>query len=60
MISRLAVLSEDASPTPFHQLLRLLDERGKLLRVYTQNIDALEAKAGLSFGVPDHSRGKGK
>lgn len=26
---------------------------GRLLRVYTQNIDALEAKTGLSFGVPE-------
>ncbi|KDQ57227.1 hypothetical protein JAAARDRAFT_194385 [Jaapia argillacea MUCL 33604] len=53
MISRLSELSQAASPTPFHKLLRTLDDRGRLLRVYTQNIDALESKSGLSFGVPE-------
>jgi len=53
MIAQLAEMSESAQPTPFHHLLRALDDRGKLLRVYTQNIDALELKSGLSFGVPD-------
>lgn len=52
MIARLSDLSSSASPTPFHNLLRALDDKGKLLRVYTQNIDALELKAGLSFGLP--------
>lgn len=52
MIAQLSELSQAASPTPFHQVLRLLDERGGLLRVYTQNIDAIESKCGLSFGVP--------
>ena len=46
-------MSSSAAPTTFHRLLRRLDERGKLLRVYTQNIDALESKAGLTFGVPE-------
>ncbi|KAG2362879.1 DHS-like NAD/FAD-binding domain-containing protein [Suillus spraguei] len=41
-----------ASPTPFHLALKMLDEKGGLRRVYTQNIDLLESKAGLSFGVP--------
>lgn len=53
MIAQLSELSQAAMPTPFHQVLRALDERGKLLRVYTQNIDAIESKSGLSFGVPD-------
>ncbi|KAJ1307441.1 hypothetical protein OPQ81_001542 [Rhizoctonia solani] len=52
MISHLATLSDAAQPTPFHDMLRGLDVRGQLLRVYTQNIDALEERAGLSFGVP--------
>ncbi|KAF8879675.1 DHS-like NAD/FAD-binding domain-containing protein [Mucidula mucida] len=52
MITQLSELSKAAQPTPFHRLLRSLDNSGKLLRVYTQNIDALESKAGLSFGVP--------
>lgn len=36
------------SPTVTHYFLRLLDEKGKLLRVFTQNIDTLERLAGLS------------
>lgn len=53
MIARLSELSDSADPTFFHTLLRTLDDRGKLLRIYTQNIDALEAKSGLTFGVPE-------
>ncbi|TFK46068.1 DHS-like NAD/FAD-binding domain-containing protein [Heliocybe sulcata] len=54
MIAHLSELSQTATPTPFHDLLRTLDNRGRLLRVYTQNIDALESKCGLSLGVPDY------
>ena len=52
MIAQLSDLSQAAQPTSFHCLLRALDNRGRLLRVYTQNIDAIEQKSGLSFGVP--------
>ena len=51
-IARLSQLSEAAEPTAFHRFLRVLDDRRRLLRVYTQNIDALEEKSGLTFGVP--------
>ncbi|EED81652.1 predicted protein [Postia placenta Mad-698-R] len=53
MMAQLYELSEVAVPTAFHKLLRALDDRGRLLRVYTQNIDALEQKSGLTFGVPE-------
>ena len=53
MIAQLSDLSQAAQPTSFHHLLRALDNRGRLLRVYTQNIDAIEQKSGLSFGVPE-------
>jgi NAD-dependent SIR2 family protein deacetylase len=53
MIGGLARLSQSASPTPFHELLRRLEASGQLLRVYTQNIDCLEAKCVSSFGVPE-------
>lgn len=53
MIAQLSQLSQTAQPTAFHHLLRALDDRGRLLRVYTQNIDALELKSGLTFGVPE-------
>ncbi|KAI0077877.1 DHS-like NAD/FAD-binding domain-containing protein, partial [Panus rudis PR-1116 ss-1] len=58
MIAQLSELSKSASPTAFHQLLRALDDRGRLLRVYTQNIDALESRAGLTFGVPEADGGR--
>lgn len=50
-MANISDLSHAAEPTKFHHLLRMLDEHNQLLRVYTQNIDALEEKAGLSFGL---------
>jgi len=35
-------------PTPSHYLIKLLEEKGLLLRHYTQNIDTLEREAGIS------------
>ncbi|KAF8802437.1 DHS-like NAD/FAD-binding domain-containing protein [Phlegmacium glaucopus] len=60
MIAQLSDLSQAAQPTSFHNLLRALDIRGKLLRVYTQNIDAIEQKSGLSFGVPEFEAKRNK
>lgn len=60
MIAQLSRLSHDAEPTAFHHLLRTLDDHGKLLRVYTQNIDAIEQKTGLSFGLPEFKYRRGK
>merc|ERR1712159_565203 len=34
-------------PTPTHCFIRLLHEKGKLLRCFTQNIDSLESVAGV-------------
>lgn len=34
-------------PTPSHAFLRMMSDQGKLLRVYTQNIDGLETLAGV-------------
>ena len=34
-------------PTPTHNFIRLLNDRGLLLRCFTQNIDSLEAEAGI-------------
>mmetsp|Transcript_54846 Transcript_54846/g.129360 ORF Transcript_54846/g.129360 Transcript_54846/m.129360 type:complete len:431 (-) Transcript_54846:85-1377(-) len=39
---------ENVEPTRTHKFLRELEEKGMLLRVYTQNIDGLERKAGVS------------
>ncbi|UJR32102.1 hypothetical protein I4U23_019570 [Adineta vaga] len=36
------------TPTPTHYFIRLLEEKKKLLRVFTQNIDSLERVAGVT------------
>lgn len=41
------LLPEGFKPTPSHYFVRLLWEKGLLLRHYTQNIDTLERVAGL-------------
>ncbi|KAG2017707.1 hst3 protein, variant 2 [Coprinopsis cinerea AmutBmut pab1-1] len=58
MMAQLADLSQNAEPTSFHHFLRALNDHGRLLRVYTQNIDAIEQKCGLSFGVPQYDAKK--
>lgn len=35
------------TPTPTHYFLRLLNEKNKILRIFTQNIDSLERVAGI-------------
>ncbi|KAG8935609.1 hypothetical protein FRC02_007320 [Tulasnella sp. 418] len=60
MIANLSDTARQASPTSFHQFLKSLDDMGKLTRVYTQNIDCLEEKAGLTFGVPSASSSESK
>jgi NAD-dependent SIR2 family protein deacetylase len=52
LIASLAKQSALAKPTLFHHFLRALDNNGLLLRVYTQNIDGLELKAGLHTCLP--------
>jgi NAD-dependent SIR2 family protein deacetylase len=46
--SALILSSRKAEPTQAHRLLKRLDDRGKMLRVLTQNVDGLESRAGLS------------
>ncbi|KAJ7573157.1 DHS-like NAD/FAD-binding domain-containing protein, partial [Mycena floridula] len=40
--------SRDALPSAFHEMMLSVYRQGRLLRVYTQNIDGLEAKVGLT------------
>ncbi|KAK0568989.1 hypothetical protein OC861_001426 [Tilletia horrida] len=51
MIAELKEMADRAQPTAFHHFLKKLDTEGRLLRVYTQNIDGLEERAGLTFGL---------
>ncbi|TPX56722.1 hypothetical protein PhCBS80983_g04320 [Powellomyces hirtus] len=41
-------------PSPSHMFIKLLEEKGKLLRNYTQNIDTLEQLAGIQNVVQCH------
>ena len=47
---------EAARPTATHKFLKELDSHGKLLRVYSQNIDYLEERAGIPTGIDKSSR----
>jgi NAD-dependent histone deacetylase SIR2 len=47
-IAEMATTAAMAKPTRFHELLATLNSRQRLLRVYTQNVDGLELKSGLS------------
>lgn len=42
MIRQLYRLTEESEPTEFHEMLNKISEDGRLLRLYTQNIDCLE------------------
>ena len=42
MVRQLSQLSKDAQPSLFHRLLARLATEGRLLRLYTQNVDGLE------------------
>ncbi|KAG2379427.1 hypothetical protein C9374_006544 [Naegleria lovaniensis] len=41
-------ISQGYKPTKAHYFIKLLENHNKLMRLYTQNIDGLEAKSGIS------------
>lgn len=42
MVRQMSAMTKTAKPTPFHDLLARLAHEGRLLRLYTQNIDGLD------------------
>ncbi|TFK61147.1 DHS-like NAD/FAD-binding domain-containing protein, partial [Pluteus cervinus] len=50
MMVELKHLVDAALPTPTHTFIKKLEDQKRLLRYYTQNIDGLEQKTGLSGG----------
>lgn len=42
MVRKLSTMADHAKPTLFHRLLARLSSEGRLLRLYTQNVDGLE------------------
>ncbi|KAI1126093.1 DHS-like NAD/FAD-binding domain-containing protein [Nemania abortiva] len=58
MVRDLSHLVKNAKPTPFHHLLASLSREGRLLRLYTQNVDGLETSMEpLSTVVPLQLKG---
>ncbi|KAI0117721.1 DHS-like NAD/FAD-binding domain-containing protein [Nemania sp. FL0031] len=58
MVRDLSQLVKNAKPTPFHHLLASLAREGRLLRLYTQNVDGLETSMEpLSTVVPLQPKG---
>ena len=43
-------------PSPCHKFIKLLENQGKLLRNYTQNIDTLEKVAGVERVIECHGK----
>ncbi|CAL1715219.1 unnamed protein product [Somion occarium] len=41
-------------PSPCHRFIKLIEDKGKLLRNYTQNIDTLETRAGVQRVLQCH------
>ena len=48
------VPDDNLKPSPCHKFIASLEARGKLLRNYTQNVDGLERKAGISRVIECH------
>ncbi|KAI9783903.1 MAG: hypothetical protein M1816_001112 [Peltula sp. TS41687] len=58
MVRTLAHLVESSKPTAFHHLLATLAQEGRLLRLYSQNVDGLEiCLPPLATTVPLNAKG---
>ncbi|KAI5865171.1 DHS-like NAD/FAD-binding domain-containing protein [Durotheca rogersii] len=58
MVRDLWRLTQTAKPTPFHHLIASLAKEGRLLRLYTQNVDGLDTSMPpLATAVPLNTKG---
>ncbi|KAI5466155.1 DHS-like NAD/FAD-binding domain-containing protein [Mariannaea sp. PMI_226] len=58
MVREMAQMSKAAKPTPFHHLLASLAQEGRLLRLYSQNIDGIDTSLKpLATNVPLNAKG---
>lgn len=58
MVRDMSDMSAKATPTPFHQMLASLAQEGRLLRLYSQNIDCLDTQMKpLETKVPLNPKG---
>ncbi|KAF4976279.1 hypothetical protein FZEAL_7030 [Fusarium zealandicum] len=58
MVREMAQMTQNAKSTPFHHLLASLAQEGRLLRLYSQNIDCLDTSMKpLATNVPLNPKG---
>ncbi|KAL8771136.1 MAG: hypothetical protein Q9209_003307 [Squamulea sp. 1 TL-2023] len=58
MVRGLSQLASKAKPTAFHHMLATLGKQGRLMRLYTQNVDGIDTSlAPLATSVPLASKG---
>lgn len=58
MVRELAHLTSQAEPTPFHHMLASIAEEGRLMRLYSQNIDSIDTQMPpLATNVPLNTKG---
>lgn len=58
MVRSLSVQTKKAEPTPFHHLLATLAQEGRLLRLYSQNVDGIDTSLPpLKTEVPFPKKG---
>lgn len=58
MVRSLSVQTKEAKPTPFHHLLATLAQEGRLLRLYSQNVDGIDTSLPpLKTEVPFPKKG---
>ncbi|KAK4173011.1 DHS-like NAD/FAD-binding domain-containing protein [Triangularia setosa] len=58
MVRELSQMASKAKPTPFHHMLASIAAEGRLMRLYTQNIDSLDTQMPpLATNVPLNSKG---
>lgn len=58
MVRELANKTKNARPTPFHHMLATLAEEGRLLRLYSQNVDGIDtAMKPLATQIPLPEKG---
>lgn len=58
MVREMVEMTNNASPTPFHHLLASLAQEGRLLRLYSQNIDCIDTSMKpLATNVPLNTKG---
>ncbi|ORY62101.1 DHS-like NAD/FAD-binding domain-containing protein, partial [Pseudomassariella vexata] len=58
MVRELSHQTKNAKPTPFHHMIASIAEEGRLMRLYSQNVDGIDSSmAPLSTKIPLNKKG---